>query len=61
MSFETLDYLVERFDLFESDDVKERVYRAWTYFNGANVHNIMRTEVQKRFKSFICNMTITMQ
>ena len=52
MSFETLDYLVERFDLFESDDVKERVYRAWTYFNGANVHNIMRTEVQKKIQEF---------
>ncbi len=51
-SFETLDFLVERFDLFESDDVKERVHRAWTYFNGANVHNIMRTDVQKKIQEF---------
>lgn len=52
LSFETLDYLVDALDNFKSDSAKERVYNAWSYFNGANVHNIMRTEVQIKIQEF---------
>ncbi len=52
LSFETLDYLVDALDSFRSDSAKERVYNTWTYFNGANVHNIMRTEVQVKIQEF---------
>lgn len=52
LSYETLDYLVDSLDKFKSNIPKERVQRVWSHFNGANVHNIMRNEVQIRIQEF---------
>ena len=52
LSYETLDYLVDSLDNFKSSCPRERIHRTWTFFNGANVHNIMRNEVQLKIQEF---------
>ena len=52
LSYETLDYLIDKLDDFHSEQQIERVYRSWTYFNGSAVHNILKTEVQVKIQEF---------
>tara|TARA_R110000824_G_scaffold120991_4_gene276821 strand:- start:5895 stop:6965 length:1071 start_codon:yes stop_codon:yes gene_type:complete len=52
LSLETIDYLVDQKKPFSSKIAKDRVSRMWSVFNGANVHNIIRTDVYKKILDF---------
>ena len=52
LSIETLDYFIE-LDLQPRVEHKERIERAWRFFNGSIVHNVMLTKVQIAIHKFV--------
>jgi glycosyltransferase domain-containing protein len=52
LSIETLDYFIE-LDLQPRVEHKERIERAWRFFNGSIVHNVMLTKVQVAIHKFV--------
>ena len=53
IAVESLEYFLEIMFPFSSDCPKERVKYAWSHFNGASVHNIVRNDVQKNIFKFV--------
>ena len=53
IAVETLEYFLEIMSPFSSDCPKERVQYAWSHFNGASVHNIVKNDVQKNIFKFV--------
>ena len=53
IAVESLEYFLEIMFPFSSDCLKERVKYAWSHFNGASVHNIVRNDIQKNIFKFV--------
>ena len=53
IAVESLEYFMEVVFPFSSECPKERVKYAWSHFNGASVHNIVRNDVQKNIFKFV--------
>jgi len=52
LGFDTVEYLSKYFYDFKSDDRLERIREAWTYFQGADVHSVVRNDVQTKIHKF---------